>query len=187
MSQMHNTGETTICRICLEPVTNFICADCLSDGIAKWISRYSTNPGWVGLAMKGKHEEIRRMLSHESNSNFCVSCKNWVDEIACPCCYLYEMHAMLKNIDSKEVAAKFETDFNFDLIFHHGMAQLNLWESMHGRLYSTRQFKPIVIKDKRRSSDLNACESCEVETDELAEHGGQWLCESCRDEEPNVY
>ena len=45
-----------------------------------------------------RYASIRKMLSHDANKSFCVSCKNQVDEIACPCCYLYEMHAVIKSV-----------------------------------------------------------------------------------------
>jgi len=179
--------ETTICRICLEPVTNFICIGCLFDNIKRWVSMNSTRAGELTVLISGKHASIRGMLSQDSNSSFCVSCKNQVDEIACPCCYLYEMHAAIKSVEPA-IAQKFEREFNFDLIFHHGMAQLSLWESIHGRLLSSRAFKPIVITDKGRGgTDLNTCDGCEVESDGLAEVEGQWLCDSCRDENMVLY
>ena len=184
---MYRNNETTICRICLEPVTNFICTDCLFDNIKRWVSQNSSKAGELTLLLSGKHASIRNMLSQDANRAFCVSCKNQVDEIACPCCYLYEMQAAVKSVEPG-VAQLFSRDFNFDLIFHHGMAQLSLWESIHGRLLSSRAFKPILITDKtRRGTDLNICEGCEVESDELDEFDGQWLCESCRDENVVLY
>lgn len=182
----YKTGETTICRICLEPVTNFICTDCLFRNIQRWVSINSSRPDELSLLLTGKNASMKQMLSQDANRTFCVSCKNQVDEIACPCCYLYEMHAAVKSAEPG-IAQQFEKEFNFDFVFHHGMAQLSLWESIHGRLLSSRSFRPIVITDKRRGTDLNMCDRCEVESDELAETEGQWLCESCRDENIAVY
>ncbi len=186
MNPMYKDSETTICRICLEPVTNFICTDCLFRNIQSWVSANSSRANELTLLLTGKHASIKQMLSQDANRAFCVSCRENVDEIACPCCYLYEMHAVVKSAEPA-VAPRFEKEFNFDFIFHHGMSQLSLWESIHGRLLSSRAFRPIVINDKRRGTDLNMCDGCEVESEELAEVDGEWLCESCRDENMVIY
>lgn len=180
---MYKNNETTICRLCLEPVTNFICTDCLFDNIQKWVSANSTDPFQMRALLRGKHSSIRKMLSNDTNRGFCVSCKSEVDEIACPCCYLYEMGTSIRLLEPRLVEG-FERDFNFDVIVHHNMSQVSLWESMHGRILASRSFRPILITDKRRYTDLNSCESCEVDSEELADIGGHWICESCRDEAP---
>lgn len=179
---LYSNDETTICRICLEPVTNFICTDCLFDGIQRWVAEKSSRPDVTRVAIAGRNSSIKKMLSEGNNRSFCVSCKNQVDEIACPCCYLYEMHAAIKSAEPG-IAQRFETDFNFDFMFHHGMSQLNLWESIHGRLLSSKSFRPIVITEKKEITDSSECERCEAESDNLVEAGGEWICESCRDEE----
>lgn len=186
MSQKY-IQETTICRVCLEPVHNFICNDCIFGDIVRWVSlRAPDRAEYLTILLKGKNESVKKMLVSDQNRTVCVSCKDEVDGIACPCCYLYEMQTLVKSVDP-ELARKFEADFNFDFTFHHGMAQLTLWESIHNRLMSTKEFKPILIADKRRSGDMGMCESCEVDTDELSESDGRWLCESCRDESTFVF
>jgi len=178
---MQKNNETTICRLCLEPVTNFICPDCLLDSVQKWAAARSTNPFQIRVLLAGKHADVKRMLSHESNRAFCVSCKGEVDEIACPCCYLYEMHSAIKSFEPG-LSGSFERDFNFDLVVHHNISQVNLWESMHGRLLAPRSFRPVVITDKVRGTDMSSCENCDIDSDYLSEVDGHWLCESCRDE-----
>jgi hypothetical protein len=131
--------------------------------------------------LAGKHKDVKRMLSHEFNKSFCVSCKSEVDEIACPCCYLYEMYSVIRMLEP-ELSKSFERDFNFDLVFHHNMSQVSLWESIHGRLLAPSSFRPVVIKDKSRGTDMNSCENCDIDSDYLLEVDGHWLCESCRDE-----
>lgn len=185
MRQPEN-AEASICRICLETVTNPICSDCLFDNIRKWVSIETGRPDGLNVLLEGKHADIKKMLSHDHNRAFCVSCKKEVDEIACPCCYLYEMQSLIKSV-SPEISQKFEKDFNFDFVFHHGMSQLNLWESIHGKSLSTKAFKPILITEKRKLTDMNTCESCEVVSDDLAEIEGRFLCEECRDDSIFVY
>lgn len=181
----HN--ETSICRICLEPVQNFICAGCLFKNVRRWVSEKApAKSDYINLLLKGKHEGIKQMLESSQNRAFCISCGDNVDGIACPCCYLYEMQLVIKSVDSA-AAREFEKDFNFDFTFHHGMSQLSLWESIHGRLLSSRAFRPITITDRKASTDMSMCESCEVESDVLVEVEGRWLCESCRDESLVVY
>jgi hypothetical protein len=174
-------AETMICRLCLEPVTNFICTDCLFRDINKWLSPNSKRAEELKVLVAGKHASVRKVLSQDTNTTVCVSCHQKVGEIACPCCYLHEMHSVIGSVDP-EAAKRFEQHFNFDFVFHHGMMQLNLWESIHGRLLSSRSFKPILIRDKDFGIDANTCDECGCESDELTEWNGQWLCESCMDE-----
>ena len=183
MRQEYET-ETMICRICLEPVTNFICTDCLFNNIGKWISLNSLTPKTedeLKLLVAGKHASVRRILSEDANVTFCVSCHKQVGEVACPCCYLHEMHSAIRSANP-EMAKKFEKEFNFDFVFHHGMLQLNLWEAIHGRLMSSKDFRPIIIQDSEYSKDTNTCDECGGESEDLAESNGKWLCETCRDE-----
>ena len=178
-------NEASICRLCLEPVHNFICTDCLFQNVKKWVSHAIPHKAeYVNALLNGKHDDIKKMLGNEQNRGVCMSCRQMVDEIACPCCYLYEMQSVIKEHTSRDNVNKFEENLNFDFTFHHGMSQLNLWESIHGRLLSTKSFKPIVITDARRSLDMGMCENCEVESTELSDSGGKLLCETCRDEHP---
>lgn len=169
--------ETTICRLCLEPVTNFICTDCLFSDIEKWV--LLSNRSDLREALFKKHTQIKEMLTNDENNAFCVICKKEISQIACPCCYLYEMFSVIKSFDT-ELSRKFENDFNFDLIFHHGFSQLTLLESLHN-ISSSRRFQPVMIVDQRKKSDINICDNCEQQSEDLVEVNGQWICESCRD------
>lgn len=180
MKQAYET-ETTICRLCLEPVTNFICTDCLFENINKWLSLNSPKSEELKVLVAGKHSDVRKLLSQDANTTICVSCHNRVSEIACPCCYVHEMHSIIRSADP-EAARKFERHFNFDFHFHHGMLQLNLWESIHGRLMSSRDFRPVIIQEAEYNKDTSTCDECGSHSEDLSESNGQWLCESCRDE-----
>lgn len=184
--QRNGESETTICRLCLQPVTNFICTDCLFAGIQKWVSKNSSGADSLMLLLSGKNAEIKRLLSQDNNRAFCVSHRGQVDEIACPCCYLYEMQSAIKSYEPG-IARKFEKDFNFDFMFHHGMSQLSLWESIHGGLLASKSFRPVIITDRRAGLDLNVCEGCESESDDIVEVDGRWICESCREAGAEIY
>src|SRR2546425_12852444 len=103
--------ETTICRLCLEPVQNFICMNCLFEDVSKWISG-KKNVDKMVLDVSKKHEYLKNFVSSDFGT-FCIMCKKFVREIACPCCYLYEIFLVIKNQDGR-LAKEFEKFFNFD-------------------------------------------------------------------------
>jgi hypothetical protein len=160
--------ETEICRLCLEPIFNFICIDCQHASIVKWLSE---NGSAEFLNDFNKfHERIKEKFASTQNPVFCIKCKQVKETTICPYCYAKEVFWWLfdKNV---EVAKKFAKIFNFDFL---GVGYLptikvrNLW--------------PIIITDERKSSDTNFCEECGVASDNLRKVNGRWICESCRDE-----
>jgi hypothetical protein len=171
--------ETIICKLCLEPVTNFICVDCLLQDIHQWL--LTKNQEQLYPAILHKHDTIKRtLLSSEVNKGECVICKN-TSELVCPCCYLYEIHHTIKSINP-DIAEEFGRAFNFDFVYHHAHAQLTLWQSLHKQLLSTRNFRPVIIIDKPHETDTNICDNCGIISENLVDVDGTWLCESCSDE-----
>jgi len=178
--ELKRMKETTICRLCLETVNNFICPDCLFKAITSWILKIGQEKLYSILLKK--HQQIKTLLnSDENGENVCIVCKKKYKEAVCPHCYLYEIYLTIKEQDS-EVAREFEKVFNFDFSFHNPFTQLTIWQSLHKQVLSTRNFKPIIIVDKKVKSDIGICERCGEPSDDLKEVNGQWLCESCRNQ-----
>jgi hypothetical protein len=159
--------ETEICKLCLEPIFNFICIDCQHASIIKWLSENA--PGLLN-EFNNFHEKIESTFASTQNSIFCIKCKQIKETVICPYCYAKEVFWWLfdKNI---EVAKKFVKIFNFDFL---GIGYLPT--------IKTRNLWPIIITDERESTDLNFCEECGIVSDNLKKVNGKWLCESCRDE-----
>lgn len=183
MPMQKAANEITICRLCLEPVTNFICIDCLLVDIEEWGFGNEKFDESLHQKIIERHNELKELVHTESNGGICVVCRNSVEAIACPCCYLYEMFLVVKAHDPK-LGEELERYFNFDFVFHHGFTQFDFWKSLHDRMLpSKHKFKAVLIAEKQARRDMNICDGCEQESDDLAELNGQWLCESCRDSE----
>ncbi len=168
--------ETIVCKLCLEPVSNFICIDCLLGHIQYWL--VLTHHEELYPQVIQAHNKMKAFLSAEEKVS-CFICKKPMLAISCPCCYLYEMYIMIKNIDL-ELANEFEKQFNFDFAFHHGYSQLTLWESIHNQAPSLRNFKAVVIIDREPRTDLNFCDNC-GQPSELIEVNGMLVCETCKE------
>lgn len=176
LMQMHQK-ETTICRLCLEPVTNYICSVCLFENVQVWLIQ--SNRTDLLEVVFSLNERIKQMIQQDENGAVCVVCKNEMYAVACPCCYLFEIYSLLRAV-SLDLSNRFEKHFNFDFNHHHGYSQLAFLQNLRGRLLA-KNFEPIVITDKRQKHDVNICDSCDQYAEDLMEHNGWWLCETCRE------
>jgi hypothetical protein len=159
--------ETTICRICLEPVFNFLCVDCLGNSASSWID--SVRPELLN-EFKGFHRSLFKYISSDQNFEKCMKCKNTTDAVICPYCYEREVFWWMFTKDVK-LSKIFARIFNFDFL---GTGYLPA-------SIKTRNLEPVVLMDKREKSDINICEGCEQASDDLRDENGIWLCESCRE------
>jgi hypothetical protein len=172
-----------ICRLCLEPLYNFICIDCLLDSTKQWLHKRGASD--LIPAVEQRHEQIKSFLYSDFNSVTCIKCKQESDMWACPCCYLYEIYLIVKKY-RPDLAKRFERIFNFDFHYRHGFTQLTFWQSLHRQPISTKNFEPVIdidLRDRTNSrTDLNICELCGQASDDLKQENGEWLCEDCRDD-----
>jgi len=159
--------ETTICRICFEPIINFLCTDCLSKTISRWLSSQDKQL----LVEYQKFNSFLLNFFSSDEQEFCVKCKRKSNTILCPYCYTNEVFWWLftKNIN---LAKKFAYLFNFDF--------LGTGFYPHAK---TRNLKPIIItEDQDNFNEIGICESCGQLSENLKKENGLWLCESCREE-----
>ena len=171
------TEETLLCKLCLEPVSNFICADCLFKDVKKWL--VLTQHTELLPTITAKHNEIKSLIKVDAGETVCVKCRENVSEIACPCCYLYEMYIIINKESSIDLANEFEKYFNFDFKLHNAYSQLTFWQSLHQESVSSRTFKPIVIAEEQKLTDINVCENCSQISDRITELNGSFVCETC--------
>jgi hypothetical protein len=161
--------ETLICKICLEPILNFICINCLEDSAKKWLNIYSPN-------ILNDFEEFSKNLKNLFESSFdeekCIKCNEKTKTIICPYCYSKEVIDFL-TLKDKKLADNFAKFFNFDF--------LKIGKSSGDIL--TKNLLPIIIVDEKNNSDINICESCENQSDDLRKVNGNYICEVCRDED----
>lgn len=159
-------GETVICRMCLEPIFNFLCVDCLGNTVQKWLQ--SVKPEFSN-EFSGFHRQMLKYAQSEENLEKCIKCRRTTDTVMCPYCYEKEVFWWIFNKDIK-LSRVFVRLFNFDFL---GTGYLPT--------IKTRNVEPIVLTAKKDVSDINICEGCGQESDDLREENGVWLCESCRE------
>ncbi|MEM7821292.1 MAG: hypothetical protein QXX38_00520 [Candidatus Aenigmatarchaeota archaeon] len=159
--------ETAICKVCLEPIYNFICVDCLKEGVKKWIS--VTIPE-IKKEFLNFHRKMINLFFCEENGIKCIKCKRKINIVICPYCYEKEVFWLIfsKNIKLAKIFSKF---FNFDFL---GVGYLPT--------FTIRDFQPVVLNESEEEEDLNICESC-GQVSYVKKKNGVWLCESCKDEE----
>jgi hypothetical protein len=159
--------ETIICKLCLEPIFNFICIDCQYKSISKWLKSLGKNN--LLNEFEKLHKKIDERFASPQNSMFCIKCKKVVETTICPYCYAKEVFWWLFR-NNIILAKKFARLFNFDFL---GVGYLPT--------IKTRNLEPVIIIDKRRNPDLNFCENCGQALD-LIYKNGRWLCKSCADD-----
>ena len=170
--------ETPVCQLCLETISNFSCAECLFQGVRKWI--VSTKNQSLFTKILEKHNSIRPLINAGADEIIsCVKCKGSMDSVACPCCYLYEMYHLFKETD-QQVADEFEKHFNYDFKLHHAYSQLTFWQSLHEEPVSSKNFSPITLYEKTGIHDL--CDNCGQMSDRIMDPNGICVCESCLEE-----
>jgi hypothetical protein len=160
--------ETSICRICLEPIYNFICPNCLKKSIKKWIDFKDKS---LLDDFENFHHKLTQLFSTEENVMFCIKCKKIVEIVMCPYCYAKEVFWWLFDKDIR-LAKKFAKLFNFDFLNVGYLPTIEL-----------RNLEPIIITTNREKIDINICEKCGMASDNIKQVNDQWICEMCREEE----
>lgn len=159
--------ETVICRICLEPIFNHICVDCLEDSVQKWLS---SRPE-ILKDFKKFSQNLKSLFESSTEKEKCIICGKKTETIICPYCYTKEVFDFLSSKD-ENLAEKFIKTFNFDF--------LKVGHSPETIL--TKNLLPIIITEKEESSDINICENCGNQSEDLREVNGSYICEVCEDE-----
>jgi hypothetical protein len=166
LRKLLNTKETVVCKLCLEPIYNFICVNCLHNSVLKWLSSKKLN-------IKSKFEEFHRNLADHfssiENKEFCIRCRKVSDTAICIYCYSKEIFWWLFE-KNKLLAKEFSKVFNLDFLGTGYLPGIK-----------TRNLEPIITYYENPKLDFNLCENCSQVSDNLKEINGAWLCESCRD------
>ncbi|RLI98744.1 MAG: hypothetical protein DRP00_01350 [Candidatus Aenigmatarchaeota archaeon] len=160
--------ETQICKLCLEPLFNFICVDCLAKDVKKFL--FSDKPE-LRKEFESFHEKFSKFFlsSNPEKKVKCIRCKRTFDVMVCPYCYINELFWWLFGKDI-ELARKLAQFFNFDFLGT-------------GYVLKLRKVEPIIIaEDQEKDLEIGICESCGQAYDGLKKVEGKWLCETCRDE-----
>lgn len=155
----------SICKVCKEPIWNFLCLDCLAEDVKKWLpSSYLTG-------FRSFHKTFVRHFITPQDATFdsCLKCKNLWEAEVCAFCYINEFISWMKHVDaplvekmSKSFIFSFERKGEFDGFFQNTRLQ------------------PVThIRCERQSFGI--CDSCGEYSDELMPAGDGWVCLDCRE------
>ncbi|UCG95678.1 MAG: hypothetical protein JSV92_01350 [archaeon] len=90
--------EGIFCALCLEPVTNFICVECLGEEIKKILAFKKS-----GLTdeFRDFHENLVEHFSFFHNKDVCIKCRNVITVDICVHCYINEVIELVSGKDKK--------------------------------------------------------------------------------------
>lgn len=159
--------ETTICKMCSEPINNYICVNCLLDSTLRWFK--ANNRLKLIEEYKIFFHNLTQQFSLGQEEMFCLKCKNRIETVLCIYCFARETYWWIfaRNI---KLAQKFAQIFDYDF---QGTGYLS-----HRQL---RKPFSVAIVDPKTKTDLNLCDNCDSFND-LKEISGLWLCENCHDD-----
>ena len=159
--------ETVICRMCFEPIFNFLCIDCLGKTVSTWLSKEKSN---LVKSFNSFHSKLRAYFSSDENEEKCIKCGRTTNAVLCPYCYVNEIFWWMFEKDMK-LAKKFYRFFNFDFLGTGFLPTPKI-----------RNLEGIIISEERREElEFGICENCGNVSENLERKDGRWICESCRD------
>jgi hypothetical protein len=153
-----------MCQICKYPVWSYICPDCLSSEIIKWLPHELSSE-----FRKFNSSFLEHFKSFESNltQTRCIRCRRMKETTLCSFCYVAEAFSWLR--ERNEGLAK-------TLLMALPLGTSVKATSMQKEWSET---EPISYEEKE--SEEGICEECGEHSQETAAVNGRWVCESCRD------
>ena len=159
-------SSVPICKICLEPISNFICPDCLYRAIQEWV--WKSCPGLVGR-LRDFHKRFIETVVSEKTAR-CVVCKKDFYHMVCSYDYLKEVYAWLERYLNGEKLKEFLR------IFSLGFRRID-WRAKGWFFY--KNYGP--FRENEKSIDIGLCEICENFSYNLGHDASNHLaCENCR-------
>ncbi len=156
--------DAIICQICREPVWNFLCIDCLSKDVSKWL------PTAFGHQYQNFHKEVKTQFHTFAADNYepCLSCDMLSESPICPYCYTHEVYHWLAQTNP-DIAKNFGKIF-----FFYPFEGSEYIKSDRGPIEATKNEKP----------HTGMCDGCTEYSENLmqATEPGGVFCETCRDE-----
>ena len=158
--------EIPLCKICLEPITNFVCPNCLLKAVVQWMK--TADPNLVSMCKRIHIRLVKISLSQEAS--FCVVCKKGYHELVCVYDYIKEFYSWLEFVMPEDKAEEFIKVFSFGY-------KKGDYESSDWRLHKEK----VPIGFSRRISDMGLCEGCENFSENIEpDKSNCMMCEDCR-------
>lgn len=158
--------KVPICKICNDTMSSYICPECLSDDIMKWLPRE------ISLDFKKFHRFFSGLFGNNEEliTLNCVHCKEKRDATICPFCYVFAVSEWLEEKD-RHVAKQLTGMFSFD--------REPMDRNRSGVVFSETACG---ITDTGPDRTFEGrCELCEGYSDVLVRRDGKRVCEDCAD------
>jgi len=151
--------------ICLEPVSNFICPDCLYKAVQQWLWKFG--PELIEKFSDFHKSFVETIVSHKTA--ICITCKREYYHMVCPYDYIREVHSWLYEFLPKERLREFLDIFSF------GFRRIDE-KIRHWRFYKNGTN----ISIGKLISDMGICENCENFSEHLKpDISNRMVCENC--------
>ncbi|MBN2331452.1 MAG: hypothetical protein JXC85_06565 [Candidatus Aenigmarchaeota archaeon] len=155
-----------VCKLCLEPISNFICPDCLYKSVQQWIWR--SEPSLIRRFRDFHVRFIETLVSQKTS--ICVACKQEYYHMICPYDYLKEVYAWLEDSLPADKLREFLR------IFSMGFKKTEI--NLESRFFYRNHGPAIQTWEK---GDTGICELCENYSDDLKrDSSNRYVCEQCR-------
>jgi hypothetical protein len=148
-----------VCQICKYPVWSYICPDCLSAEITRWL------PGKLSSEFsRFSRSFLQHFNSVESNLTRvrCVRCHKAKEATLCSFCYITEAFHWLHERNRALAKTLF-------MALPVDSTLKNEW----------RETEPISYEEQEK--DEGICEECGEFSEQTSVVNGRWVCDSCRD------
>ncbi len=147
-----------LCKLCKEPISDFICTGCLGRDILERIPE----------SLRGSLSDFHGTLSyhlHSGKEGFmpCLKCRLSDSPCICIPCYLNEIHSWFRE---NMLLGRLERNLSLDF----EALRRNLKE--HSAL-------PVTETESTRERD-GICDECGEYSDSLAVANSEWVCPGCR-------
>lgn len=153
-----DNAEPVICKICREPIQNFICVDCVASDIHEWL------PHRTSRKFSGFHREFLHHFQSWTDLELCVGCKGINSTTICLYCYTREFFHWLRKRNPPLARKSIQVFFP-------------LYEIAGNQRINEHRHEHLELNDTGYSEEL--CDSC-GEWAILKEHNSEWRCEHCR-------
>ena len=146
----------SVCQMCKEPVWNFICVDCIAEGIRDFLPS----------VFRSSFDSFQHTLSiyfhgDESAGNACLSCHKHCSFALCHYCYTSEVYQWLEETN-QPLAKRFMNVFSF---------------GFYSPSLASASQEPVAWE--QRKEDAGICDECGNYSDELFLLSGEWACRDC--------
>lgn len=148
--------DLALCKICKEPIWNFLCVDCIEKDVKKILPKGLLND--FGLF----HRSIVESFYSYDDQTFCLKCRHPNSVVVCPYCYSKEMLSLISRrapILAKRVLRSIPS-------FNHP--------------YREEDAETITELHNEKTA-YGMCDECGECSESLEIRGNDWLCEDCRE------